>query len=65
MSILEGLSGSVRKAREARRIRDVLMNRAEMSDAIVKVFDLWKGGVLIMDEVDVLLHPLRASSISP
>merc|ERR1719399_772212 len=36
------------------------MNRSEMSDALVSVLDVWKEGVLIMDEVDVLLHPLKS-----
>merc|ERR1712137_1147986 len=31
-----------------------------MADAIVRILQLWKGGILIMDEVDVLLHPLRS-----
>merc|ERR1712137_350933 len=31
-----------------------------MADALVRIYQLWKQGVLIMDEVDVLLHPLRS-----
>ena len=30
-----------------------------MADALVRVLDAWRASVLIMDEVDVLLHPLR------
>ena len=60
MDVLVLRSKSARRTREARRIRDVLMNRSEMSDAIVKIFDLWQQGALIMDEVDVLLHPLKS-----
>ena len=41
-------------------MRDVMTRRSEMADALVKVLDLWRAGVLIMDEVDVLLHPLRS-----
>ena len=31
-----------------------------MSDALVPVLDLWQKAFLVMDEVDVLLHPLRS-----
>ena len=35
----------------------------ETGDELAKVIDLWsarQGGVLLMDEVDLLLHPLRS-----
>ena len=31
-----------------------------MADALVPVLSLWRKSVLVMDEVDVLLHPLRS-----
>ncbi|TYZ50886.1 hypothetical protein PybrP1_007186 [[Pythium] brassicae (nom. inval.)] len=43
-----------------RRIRRVLEDRSEMADELYKVIRLWQQGILIMDEVDVLLHPLRS-----
>lgn len=42
------------------RFQERAEKRALMADAIVPIFDLWKSGVLIMDEVDVLLHSLRS-----
>lgn len=43
-----------------RRIRRILEDRSEMADELYRVIRLWQQGVLIMDEVDVLLHPLRS-----
>ncbi|OWZ23137.1 hypothetical protein PHMEG_0002034 [Phytophthora megakarya] len=43
-----------------RRLRRVLEDRSEMADELHKTLRLWQRGVLIMDEVDVLLHPLRS-----
>merc|ERR1712187_219864 len=37
-----------------------LKERAIMGDKIVKVADIWKNAFIVMDEVDVLLHPLRS-----
>lgn len=37
-----------------------MVAKSDMADQIVKVLDIWKEGVLIMDEVDVLLHPLKS-----
>ncbi|KEG08962.1 NXN protein [Trypanosoma grayi] len=34
--------------------------RSAVADAITPIIQLWQRGVLIMDEVDVLLHPLRS-----
>ena len=51
---------SVRSTREIMTIRDKLLAKSDMADEIVRVFDLWNEGVLIMDEVDVLLHPLKS-----
>jgi hypothetical protein len=45
---------------QSSRLQERAENRALMADAIVPIFDLWKSGVLIMDEVDVLLHSLRS-----
>jgi len=35
-------------------------DKSDMADKIVKILYLWKNGILIMDEVDVLLHPLKS-----
>lgn len=43
-----------------RRLRRVLEDRSEMADELHKTLRLWQNGILIMDEVDVLLHPLRS-----
>ncbi|KAJ8548740.1 hypothetical protein ON010_g10931 [Phytophthora cinnamomi] len=43
-----------------RRLRGVLEDRSEMADELHKTLRLWQSGILIMDEVDVLLHPLRS-----
>ncbi|GMF14309.1 unnamed protein product [Phytophthora lilii] len=43
-----------------RRLRRVLEDRSEMADELHKTLRLWQSGILIMDEVDVLLHPLRS-----
>ncbi|EKU21651.1 nxn protein, partial [Nannochloropsis gaditana CCMP526] len=51
---------SARANREIGRVREALQCKSDMADAIVRVLDMWRGGVLIMDEVDQLLHPLRS-----
>jgi len=51
---------SARQNREIGKLRDSMLAKSDMADMLVRVLDLWKGGVLIMDEVDVLLHPLRS-----
>ncbi|POM80569.1 Hypothetical protein PHPALM_1572 [Phytophthora palmivora] len=43
-----------------RRLRRILEDRSEMADELHKTLRLWQSGILIMDEVDVLLHPLRS-----
>ncbi|DAZ97871.1 TPA: LOW QUALITY PROTEIN: hypothetical protein N0F65_003298 [Lagenidium giganteum] len=43
-----------------RRIRRILEDRSDMADELHRIIRLWQDGVLIMDEVDVLLHPLRS-----
>ena len=53
-------TGSLRTNKEIVRLRDTMTARSEMSDALVRIYHMWKQGVLIMDEVDVLLHPLRS-----
>lgn len=45
---------------QSKRFRKVLENRSEMADSLHPILHLWKSTVLIMDEVDVLLHPLRS-----
>eukprot|EP01012_Entosiphon_sulcatum_P024255 TRINITY_DN29428_c0_g1_i1.p1 TRINITY_DN29428_c0_g1~~TRINITY_DN29428_c0_g1_i1.p1 ORF type:complete len:4234 (+),score=586.19 TRINITY_DN29428_c0_g1_i1:35-12736(+) len=55
------LSGeSIRGLKEGKRLRDRMIIRSDMADALVKILRLWQSGVLIMDEVDVLLSPLRS-----
>ncbi|CAK8987709.1 Calmodulin [Durusdinium trenchii] len=52
---------SVRSDRELARQRDTLERRSGMADAVVRLIQLWKmPGRVIMDEVDVLLHPLKS-----
>jgi hypothetical protein len=53
-------NASMRNNREVVRMRSSMIARSGMADALVSVLDLWNEGVLIMDEVDVLLHPLRS-----
>ncbi|TMW68228.1 hypothetical protein Poli38472_007900 [Pythium oligandrum] len=49
-----------KSSQNVRRIRQILEDRSEMADGLYKTIRLWQDGVLIMDEVDVLLHPLRS-----
>lgn len=49
-----------RRERESLIVRDKATKRSKMADAIVPILQMWREGVLIMDEVDVLLHPLRS-----
>ena len=37
--------------------------KSDMADGLVRILELWSGGVLIMDEVDQLLHPLRSELV--
>lgn len=53
-------SNSSRHNRESVRLRDAMIRRSDMADALVPVLGLWSRAVLVMDEVDVLLHPLRS-----
>ena len=53
-------NGSGRRDRESVKLRDSLLARSDMADALVEVLGLWRRSVLVMDEVDVLLHPLRS-----
>ncbi|OQR84514.1 hypothetical protein ACHHYP_13291 [Achlya hypogyna] len=48
------------RSRTGQRIRKVLHARADMADELQVILRRWQEGVLIMDEVDVLLHPLRS-----
>ncbi|RLN51178.1 hypothetical protein BBJ28_00003521 [Nothophytophthora sp. Chile5] len=47
-------------SQNVRRLQRVLEDRSEMADELHKTLRLWQRGILIMDEVDVLLHPLRS-----
>lgn len=51
---------SVRQNEMALDMRERMISKSDMADALVKILDLWGKGILIMDEVDVLLHPLRS-----
>lgn len=51
---------SIRQNKEIAKLRDTMLNRSDMADAVVRILELWKSGVLICDEVDLLLHPLRS-----
>lgn len=53
-------TSSLRQNREIVNLRDTMQARSDMADSMVPIFDMWRDGVLIMDEVDVLLHPLRS-----
>ena len=49
-----------RHATQVKALRKKMVERSALADAITPILELWKRGVLIMDEVDVLLHPLRS-----
>ncbi|KAG5495830.1 hypothetical protein JIQ42_02697 [Leishmania sp. Namibia] len=49
-----------RHAAQVQALRRKMVERSALADAITPILELWKRGVLIMDEVDVLLHPLRS-----
>ncbi|KAG5471337.1 hypothetical protein LSCM1_01417 [Leishmania martiniquensis] len=49
-----------RHAAQIAALRRKMVERSALADAITPILELWKRGVLIMDEVDVLLHPLRS-----
>lgn len=49
-----------RYATHIKALRRKMVERSALADAITPILELWKRGVLIMDEVDVLLHPLRS-----
>ena len=40
--------------------KEKLKGRSRDASAIIKVMQLWRKGVLLIDEVDMLLHPLRS-----
>jgi hypothetical protein len=52
---------SLRNSREVARLRDQLTNRSAVADGVCSLLDMLnKNGVLIMDEVDVILNPLKS-----
>ena len=55
-----GASGGRRRRREEREELELATKRSAMAQELAKVIRLWHGAVLIMDEVDMLLHPLRS-----
>ncbi|CAD2213893.1 Protein of unknown function (DUF3638), putative [Angomonas deanei] len=60
----EGLGGAdgadERQLTHAHQMAKKVIQRSNVADTITPILQLWKRGVLIMDEVDVLLHPLRS-----
>ena len=51
---------SVRENEIALDMKDRMVAKSDMADSLVKILNVWQDGILIMDEVDVLLHPLRS-----
>lgn len=49
-----------RANRELMQLHKQMVAKSDMADKIVKILAMWEKGVLIMDEVDVLLHPLKS-----
>ena len=58
--LTEEIGGAMRNQRKSQQLLAKLHLRSDASDALVKIMDLWGEGVLMMDEVDVLLHPLKS-----
>lgn len=56
----EPISQDAREIALATRAEERAKARARVVDAIAPILALWRDGVLLMDEVDVLLHPLRS-----
>jgi hypothetical protein len=54
------VSGGGCAAMELNEELKLMVHRSEMADSCAKVLSQWRQGVVIMDEVDVLLHPLRS-----
>jgi hypothetical protein len=48
------------QAQRAKEMGQLLRENAFKADELAKILNLWKGGVALLDEVDVLLHPLRS-----
>jgi hypothetical protein len=44
----------------SKQMQEKLAVMSEMADQLAKILQLWQHGDLLMDEVDVLLHPLRS-----
>ena len=58
--LVEDDNTSQRARREIRNSLRDMQNRSDMADALVPIINMWKEGVVIMDEVDLLLHPLKS-----
>lgn len=56
----EPISHDAREIALATRSEERAKACARVVDAIAPILALWRDGVLLMDEVDVLLHPLRS-----
>lgn len=66
LHLLESIVPYVPRSQDPREIalatqgEERAKTRARIADAIAPILSLWRDGVLLMDEVDVLLHPLRS-----
>lgn len=49
-----------RQRKECLALRESMEAKTKLRSGILRILKLWQTGVLIMDEVDVLLHPLRS-----
>ena len=59
-SFRENHGKSKRESEIEGAIKERMQAKSDMADELVHVLRLWKEGVLVMDEVDVLLHPLKS-----
>ena len=55
-----GMTGGQSVGNQLHEMKAKMMGRSDTADAIVPIIRMWQQGVLIMDEVDVLLHPLKS-----
>eukprot|EP00048_Salpingoeca_helianthica_P023358 m.23852 g.23852 ORF g.23852 m.23852 type:complete len:4219 (+) comp8583_c1_seq1:2019-14675(+) len=54
-------NSSARDTKEIRRLHDQLCSRSQIADGACRILDfVHRSGLLIMDEVDVILNPLRS-----
>eukprot|EP01062_Namystynia_karyoxenos_P081246 TRINITY_DN888_c0_g3_i1.p1 TRINITY_DN888_c0_g3~~TRINITY_DN888_c0_g3_i1.p1 ORF type:complete len:5328 (+),score=1998.63 TRINITY_DN888_c0_g3_i1:108-15986(+) len=53
-------SGGARGAQQVAHQKAELEFMSDVADSVNQVISIWQGAVMVMDEVDVLLHPLRS-----